>query len=214
MSRPIRVVLADNHAPTRAGVRKALEGSGFAVCAEAADAAGAVAAAERERPDLCVLEIAIPGGGIAAADEIAVSAPEVAVVMLTASTSDEDVFAALRAGARGYLLKDTDPERLPLALQGVLSGEAAVPRRLMARFIDDFARRERPTWLRRLERDGIRLSDREWTVLALLEQGLSTGEIGERLSISPVTVRRHVQSIVTKLGVPDREAAVRSAFKR
>jgi DNA-binding NarL/FixJ family response regulator len=206
---PIRVVLADDHAPTRAGIRAALEGRGFAIAAEASSGEGAVEAALRERPDLCLLDIQMPGGGIQAAAEIGLELPDTAIVMLTVSTDEDDLFAALRAGARGYLLKDTDAERLPFALHGVISGETAIPRALMRRVIDEFTRRERPRRVRRLEREGIRLSDREWNVLCLLEEGLDTAEIGERLSISAVTVRRHVQSIVKKLRVPDREAAVR-----
>jgi DNA-binding NarL/FixJ family response regulator len=205
---PIRVVLADDHAPVRAGIRAALEGRGFEIAAEVSSGEGAVEAALRERPDLCLLDIQMPGGGIQAAAEIGLELPDTAIVMLTVSTDEDDLFAALRAGARGYLLKDTHAERLPFALRGVVSGEAAIPRTLVTRVIDEFRRRERPR-LRRLEREGIRLSDREWDVLGLLEEGLNTAEIGERLSISAVTVRRHVQSIRTKLRVPNREAAVR-----
>jgi DNA-binding NarL/FixJ family response regulator len=206
---PIRVVLADDHAPTRAGIRAALEGRGFAIAAEVSSGDGAVEAALRERPDLCLLDIQMPGGGIQAAAEIGLALPDTAIVMLTVSTAEDDLFAALRAGARGYLLKDTDAERLPFALRAVVSGETAIPRTLVTRVIDEFTRRERPQRPRRLEREGIRLSEREGDVLGLLEEGLDTAEIGERLSISAVTVRRHVQSILKKLRVPDREAAVR-----
>ena len=211
---PIRVVLADDHAPTRAGVRAALEGHGFEIVAEAWSAEGAVEAARRERPDLCILDIGMPGGGIEAAVEIGLELPDTAMVMLTVSTDETNLFAALRAGARGYLLKDTDPERLPLALRGVLSGETAIPRALLTPVIHEFARRERPRRLRRLEHEGTRLTDREWEVLALLEEGLSTAEIAEHLSISAVTVRRHVQAILAKLRVPDRDAAVRLIAER
>ena len=115
-----------------------LEEHGFDVCVEAANAADSVAAAERERPDVCVLDVHMPGDGIAAAAEIAARFPEIAVVMLTVSDSDDHLFAALRAGAQGYLLKDMDPDRLPLALEGVLAGEAALPRALVARVLDEF----------------------------------------------------------------------------
>lgn len=209
MSERPTIVIADDHAATRGGVRAALEEGGFDVCAEADDAAGAVEAALRERPDLCLLDIQMPGNGIEAAAEIARGLPGTRVVMLTVSVSDDDLFLALRAGARGYLLKDTDPDRLPLALRGVLNGEAALPRSLVARVLDEFGQPERrsPT----PEIDGIKahLTERERVVLEMLAEGMGTGEIAERLSISPVTVRRHVGEVVGKLRVPDRDAAVR-----
>jgi DNA-binding NarL/FixJ family response regulator len=209
VSVPVRVVLADDHAPTRAGVRLALEGSGFQVCAEAPDAAGAIEAALRERPDVCLLDVHMPGDGIAAAVEIGQRLPEAAVVMLTVASDDETLFAALRAGARGYLLKDTSPERLPLALRGVLAGEAALPRTLVARVVEEFTRRERRRVLRLGGPQGVRLTDREWEVVDLLREELTTAQIADRLAISPVTVRRHVSAVLAKLKVPDRQGALR-----
>jgi CheY-like chemotaxis protein len=125
----LRVVIADDHVPTRTGVRLALEQGDMLVCAEAPSAQAAVSAALRERPDVCLLDINMPGNGIKAAAEISARLPETAVVMLTVSSADEDIFDSLRAGARGYLLKDMDPARLPAALRGVLAGEAALPPR-------------------------------------------------------------------------------------
>jgi DNA-binding NarL/FixJ family response regulator len=207
----IRVLLADDHPSTRAGVRLALEAKGLTICAEAEDAAGAVDAAVRERPDLCLLDIGMPGNGIAAAAEIGELLPDTPVVMLTVSTNEEDLFAALRAGARGYLLKDTNPDRLPLALQGVLDGEAALPRILVTRVIEEFAKRSRRRGFLNRKQLGpdARLTEREWDVLELMREGRTTAEIGERLSVSPVTVRRHISQILRKLRVPDRQAALR-----
>jgi DNA-binding NarL/FixJ family response regulator len=204
-----RVVIADDHAPVRAGVRSALESGGFIVCAEAADAPGAVAAALRERPDVCLVDINMPGNGIAAAKEIVRQLPETAVVMLTVSRADADLFDALCAGASGYLLKDTDPARLPLALRGVLDGEAALPRRLVALVIDEFRERRRHRRVPLMKGRGVDLTEREWEVLQLLRDGLSTSEIAGRLFIAQVTVRTHVSAILKKLHVPDRKAAVR-----
>jgi DNA-binding NarL/FixJ family response regulator len=190
-------------------VREALEAdAGFEVCGEAPDAPGALELAARERPDLCLLDVHMPGSGIRAAHELATSLPDAAVVMLTVSRNDSDLFDALRVGAAGYLLKDTDPERLPHALRGVLAGEAALPRALVARVIDEFRSKGR----RRLSLAGDRgreLTSREWEVLELMRQGLSTREIAERLVVAPVTVRRHVSAILKKLRVADRDAAVR-----
>jgi two-component system nitrate/nitrite response regulator NarL len=209
VSAPLRVVIADDHAPTRAGVRDALEGQGFAVVAEVADAAAAVNAAARERPDVCLLDIHMPGSGIAAAGEITERLPGTRVVMLTASRQDADLFAALKAGASGYLLKDINPERLPAALRGVMAGEAALPRTLVARVLEEFRGAERRPILRLMRRRGVELSNREWEVLELLREELSTAEIAARLNVSPVTVRRHVSGILAKLRVPDRKAMAR-----
>jgi DNA-binding NarL/FixJ family response regulator len=206
----IRVLIADDHMPARAGVRAALEGHGFEVCAEAEDAEGALEAARRERPDVCLLAIRMPGGGISAAGRIHTEMPNVAIVMLTVSTRDEDLFDSLRAGAMGYLLKSTDPGRLPHAIKGVLEGEAAVPRALVARLVDEFRTRGRR---RRLGAEA-QLTSREWDVLERLADGATTAEIAARLSVSPVTVRRHVSTLMQKLGVSSREEAVRLLGER
>jgi DNA-binding NarL/FixJ family response regulator len=208
VTRPTRVLIADDHPPTRAGVRMALESGGFEVCAEAGDAAGAVAAAARELPDVCLLDIHMPGDGIHAAEAITHELPDTAVVMLTVSREDTDLFDALRAGASGYLLKDIDPARLPLALHGVLEGEAALPRQLVALLIEEFRERRRRRRIPLRGRRHAELTDREWEVLQLMRHGAGTEEIAARLFISPVTVRTHVSSILRKLHVPTREAAI------
>jgi DNA-binding NarL/FixJ family response regulator len=200
------VVIADDHASTREDVRAALEADvGFEVCAEAADAPGAVAAALRERPDVCLLDVHMPGRGVAAAWEIHSRLPRCKVVMLTVSREDVDLFAALRAGALGYLLKDMDPRSLPRALQSVLSGEVAIPRELIGQVVDRF----RDTSARRRQTVGEGLSEqltsREWQVLELLRQDLTTAQIARRLVLSPVTVRTHVNAILRKLKLRDRE---------
>lgn len=206
MSKPLRVVIADDHPMTRVGVRVALERDGFEICAEADDAPSAVEAAERESPDICLLDIQMPGSGIHAAEEIARKVPDAAIVMLTVSRSDRDLFDALRVGASGYLLKDTDPERLPMALRGVLEGEAALPRHLVALVIEEFRERGRRRPI--LKKRGVVLTDREWEVLDLMSQGLTTFEIADRLFIEPVTVRTHVSAILKKLRVSSRKAAL------
>lgn len=204
----VRVLIADDHPPTRAGVRSALEsGTTFSVVAEAATAPAAVAAALEHRPDVALLDIHMPGHGIAAAREISAALPDAAVVMLTVSRDDSDLFAALRAGARGYLLKDIDPARLPMALEGVLAGEAALPRGLVARLIEEF--RTRDDTARRREGPLAKLTDREWEVLRLMQQGMSTAEMANAMFVSAVTVRTHVSAILRKLHVTTREDAVR-----
>ncbi len=203
----MRVLVADDHPPTRLGVRLALEEGGFEVCGEAATAAAAVELARSLQPDVALLDVHMPGNGITAARQITHEQPKVAVVMLTVSRDDADLFDALRAGARGYLLKDLDPARLPLALDGVLNGEAALPRGLVTRVIDEF--RSRDQHQSRASGPLARLTGREWEVLDLMRQGLSTGQIASRLFLSPVTVRTHVSAILRKLHVESRDDAVR-----
>lgn len=209
MADVIRVLIADDHPPTRAGVRMALEGSGFEIVAEARTGQQAIALATETRPDLCVLDIRMPGGdGVAAVEGISAVLPEAACVMLTSSSDDEHLFAALRAGAVGYLMKDIDPDRLPDALRGALRGEAALPRRLVARLVDEFrGRRQRRIALP--GRKAVDLTEREAEVLEGLREGRTTKELADSLGVSPVTVRTYVHTLLKKLRVPDREAAVR-----
>ncbi len=202
-------MLADDHAATRLGVRLALEDAGFRVVAEAADAREAVDAALEHRPDLCLLDVYMPGLGIAAAAELAEALPDMPVVMLSVSDTDEDLFEALRAGACGYLLKDTDPQRLPHALRAVLNGEAPLPRVLTARLITEFRRHGKQRRLLDADGDLVMLSERESEVLELLRTDLTTKQVAHRMGISPITVRRFVSDILKKLRVPDRGAALR-----
>ena len=213
-ARPLRVLIADDHPPTRDDVCRVLGNEAFDICAVVADAAQAVQAAVRERPDVCLLDIRMPGSGVAAAWEIAARVPQVKIVMLTVSDGDADLFSALRAGADGYLLKTMNLKRLPDALVGVCSGEAAMQRTLVARVLDRFRGRE-PRWRSSVgsEPVGGRLTSREWDVLELLAQGRSTTEISQRLVISASAVRVHIASIVRKLGAADR-AAVVELFRR
>jgi two-component system, NarL family, nitrate/nitrite response regulator NarL len=204
MSRRMLVVLADDHAPTRQEIRLSLEADPrFVVCAEAEDAAGAIEAAVRRRPDLCVLDINMPGSGIAAAWEITSRLPRTTVVMLTVSEDENDLFAALRAGATGYLLKDTDSSRLPHVLWDALQGETAMPRALMARVVAEF--RDRSPARRRPLAGGAeaRLTSREWQVLDLMRRDLATAQMARRLSLSTATVRSHRAAILRKLRASD-----------
>jgi DNA-binding NarL/FixJ family response regulator len=203
------IVIADDHPAIRLGVRMALTRGGFSVVAEAADRDGAVSAVLRERPDVCLLDVRMPGGGIEAAHRLARDAPSTLVVMLTVSESTDDVLAALRAGAVGYLPKDTSPDRLPAALCGVLKGEAALPRALVGlvlhRFRDYTAAAADPVRVGEVE-----LTARESEILRMMRSGLTTAEIGDILALSPVTVRRHISAGVAKLGVADRTAAIQA----
>jgi DNA-binding NarL/FixJ family response regulator len=208
VSDPIRVLLADHDASSRAGVRLSLAEQGFAICGEADTADAAVVAARRDRPDVCLIEADLPGGGIEALQTVLAEVPDTVVVMLSASVDDERLLAAVRAGARGYLLKDMDPASLPMALRGVLGGEAALPRALVGRVLEELRAIEHGRHSDQLTRLGVCLTQRERQVLELLERGLGTSEIGQILAISSVTVRRHVSEVLRKLDVPDRESAL------
>jgi DNA-binding NarL/FixJ family response regulator len=207
-----RIVIADAQGATRAGVRLALESDGFVICGEGATADDAVAAALDDPPDVCLLDVDMPGSGIAAAERIAAELPATRIVMLADSATDENLFASLEAGASGYLPKATNPERLGDALRDVLAGGAALPRPLTARLIDEFRARSRQSSLMRPTEH--ELTRREWDILDCLAEGLSTNAIARRLFITKTTVRRHVGSILRKLDVPTREAAVRAVARR
>jgi DNA-binding NarL/FixJ family response regulator len=203
------VLLADSELPMRVGMRTALESAGLHVVAEAADAGEAVHAAANHRPGVCLVSVTLRGGGITAAEEIRRRLPETKLLMLTSHHRDRELFESLRVGADGYLLKTTSAARLPHAVRGLLSGEAAMPRALVARLIQRYRDRDRPRQLT-LSAVGrsVRLTAREFEVLELLRDGEPTPRIAERLHISEVTVRRHVSTVMHKLGVTDRRSAV------
>jgi len=209
MTARARVLVADDHAPTREDIRAAVEADPrFTVVAVAGDAAEAVQAAVRERPDVALLDMRMPGSGAAAAWEITARLPGTRAVMLTISRTDEDLFAALRAGASGYLLKDMPFESLGDELAGVLDGRVALPSELVGRLVEEF-RDSSPRRRALVGANDAQLTSREWQVLDYLRQGLATGDIARRLYVSPATVRSHVAAVLRKLRVPDRQSAVR-----
>jgi DNA-binding NarL/FixJ family response regulator len=205
----IRIFVAHSHEAVRVGVRAALAGQGFTFVGEAADAASAVRGVCSECPDVCLLDARLPGGGIAAAQHITDMASDVAVVLLSASSSEEELFAGLRAGALGYLPMDGNASRLAQALRGVVAGEAAVPRKLVSLLIDDFRSSGRRRRVAVEGRPPVEITSREWEALRLFQEGFTTAQVAERLLVSPVTVRRHVSSVVRKVGAPDRATAIR-----
>lgn len=202
------VVIADDHARIRAHVRSALEADGWVVSGEAATSDEAVALCRQHDPDVALLDIHMPGNGIRAAREISTAMPAIAVVMLTQSVEDEDLFDSLRAGAGGYLLKDNDPATLGQSLRDVVGGTAAMDPRLVGRILDEFRAPSRSRFRRR-SAAAARLSAREWEVMDLLAAGASTDEVARRLFLSPTTVRVHVSTVLRKLRVKDRESAFR-----
>lgn len=211
----IRVVLADDQALVRAGFRVLLETEdGFEVCGEASDGAAAVELTRVHRPDVVVMDIRMPGvDGLEATRRITADEELAAVKVLVLTTFDVDeyVYAALRAGASGFLLKDTEPVELLRALRVIADGEAllapTVTRRLVAEFVG------RPE-NRRVDNSAVeRITGREREVLALVASGLSNDEIAERLVISTATARTHVSRIMTKVGARDRAQLVVLAYE-
>jgi DNA-binding NarL/FixJ family response regulator len=202
-----RVLVAEADTPTRTGVRLALTRCGFEIAAEARDAVGAVMAAVREQPDLALLAADLPGDGVSAARSIAERLPATQVVVLTAREHGDELIAAVLAGASGYLGKDMSPARLPQALEGILAGEAAIPRRLTRHVLEALrgrdARRARFTAQTRRA-----ITDRQWEILNLLAEGRSTAEMARWLGISEVTARRHISALLPRLGLTDRAGAV------
>jgi DNA-binding NarL/FixJ family response regulator len=204
---PISVVVADDHVPTRKRITTALEAGGCDVRGEAASAAEAIELVRRHEPDVALLDVHMPGNGISAANQISRDVPKTAIVMLTQSRDDEDLFDALRAGASGYLIKGDDPRTLVDALLGVLAGEAAMTPRLVTRIIEEFRAPSRRRPFRRRSPAVSKLSSRELEVMELLGQGRSTQQVARELFLSPTTVRVHVSSVLRKLRVDDRESA-------
>lgn len=210
MTPRMRVLIADDHAAVRDEIAASLaEDPAIDVCVTVGDAAAAVEEAVRRRPDVCLLDVRMPGSGVAAAWEITARLPATKVVMLTISRDDFDLFAALRAGASGYLLKDVDGPELRAALHRVADGEAVITGPLVKRILEEF--RDRGPRRRALVTGptGATLTSREWEVLDLLRSGATTAQIARRLSVSDATVRSHVAAVLKKLRVPDRAAAVR-----
>jgi DNA-binding NarL/FixJ family response regulator len=209
----IRVVLADDQALVRAGFRLLLDTEdGFEVVGEAGDGAEAVRQAHVHRPDVVVMDIRMPGtDGLVATRQICAELPDVKVLVLTTFNVDEYVFEALRSGASGFLLKDTDPVELLRALTVVAEGEALLAPSVTRKLIEEFANRPEH---RRPDPKALReLTAREREILALVAAGMSNEEIAEHLVISPATSRTHVSRVMTKLGARDRAQLVVLAYE-
>lgn len=208
MERLIRIALIEDEELVRTSVRQILDEHRFLVIAEAGSARAGAEAVRREQPEICLVDIGLPdAGGIELVRQLSAELPETAFVILSASDRHEDLIGSIRAGAVGYLLKGMDPSRLAHALRGVVEGEAAIPRPLMAALVKELQTQGRRKTVIGL-RSRIDLTRREWEVLELLCDGFDTREIAGQLSVSPVTVRRHVAEVVRKLGAKDRAEAV------
>ena len=202
-----RIIVADDHPLTRDALASLLGRNGFDVVGEAADGAEAIELASSTQPDLVLLDLSMPGmDGLTALPRLRAAAPDCEVVVLTASGTEDNLLAAIRAGAAGYLLKSEPPDRIVSFLRGVAGGEAALSGAVARRLLDQV-------------RDGRigggvpddiaeALSARELEVLLLLDEHHSTDDIARRLFISEHTVRSHVKSLLRKLGVSSRREAL------
>ncbi|WP_436844358.1 response regulator [Streptomyces canus] len=212
----LRAVIADDQALVRTGFGMILTADGIEVTGEAADGAEAVAAARRTRPDVVLMDIRMPGmDGIEATRRILAddTGGEIRVIILTTYDLDHYVYAALTAGASGFLLKDVTPEHLVAAVRLVRSGDALLAPTITRRLIERFAQREEAVPSADPHRDLSGLTPRELEVLRLLATGLSNAELAERLFLSPTTVKTHIGRILSKLELRDRVQAVVLAYE-
>jgi DNA-binding NarL/FixJ family response regulator len=210
----IRVVLADDQALVRAGFRALLDAQhDIEVVGEASDGAEVVEVARRETPDLILMDIRMPGVDGLAATRTIVSddvLQDVRIIILTTFDLDEYVFEALRDGASGFLVKNTEPAELIQAVRAVAAGEALLSPGITKKLISEFALRSKePTPLPRLEL----LTEREKEIVALVAEGLSNDEIARRLVVSPATVKTHASRAMIKLGARDRAQLVVFAYE-
>jgi DNA-binding NarL/FixJ family response regulator len=206
MSDPIRVVIADDHPLFRSGLRAALEAIGkVEVVGEAENAEGTVALCQQVKPDVVLMDLMMgTTSGIDATRDVTDRLPNIAVLVLTMLEDDYSVFAAMRAGARGYVLKDADEEVIMRAIEAVVRVEAIFSPAIAGRMIDFFsAAHAKPPQSAFPE-----LTAREREVLHLIAQGLSNTEIADRLFLSPKTVRNHITNTFDKLQVADRAQAI------
>ena len=202
----LRILIADDHPVVRKGLRAVLANvPALDIIGEAATGMEAVAAATALQPDVVLMDLQMPdGGGIAATRAIAAASPQVRILVVTLFDDDESVFTALRAGARGYVLKDAEEEELVRAIQAVGRGEAIFSPAVATRVLAYFAA-SRPTAPPQLFPT---LTERERDVLGLIARGLANAAIARELSVSPKTVGNYVSSIFGKLQVADRAEAI------
>lgn len=212
MKMSIQVLIADDHVFYREGVRALLSNaSGISVVGEASNGEEAIARAAQLKPDVILMDLKMPGvNGIEATRRISQTQPDVGILVITMFDDDDSVFAAMRAGAHGYLLKDADREDLVRAITAIQKGEAIFSPAIAQRMIQYFtASPARPASNKKGQSDEFsELTDRELEVLDLIAQGHNNTAIANKLSLSIKTVQNYVSSILTKLQVADRAQAI------
>ncbi|MEU3613038.1 response regulator transcription factor [Streptomyces sp. NPDC006872] len=213
MTEPLRVLVADDQTLVRTGFRLILRADGIDVVAEATNGTEAVEGVRRTRPDVVLMDVRMPEmDGLEATRRILSGAPDTPrVIILTTFDLDRYVYAALSAGASGFLLKDVTPEQLTAAVRTVRTGDALLAPAITRRLVQRFAQHGSDTAA--LHRDLASLTPRELEVLGLLARGLSNAELAARLHLAEATVKTHVARILAKLGLRDRVQAVIVAYE-
>lgn len=207
MEQPIRVVIAEDQTLMREGLRTILElEPGFLVVGLASDGHEAIAAARDHQPDIMLMDVQMPHlDGVQATAAISTQWPDCRVIMLTTFDSSDYLFEGMKAGARGYLLKDMPADQLITAIRQVYAGESIIQPHLASRLIAEFSRRSTPS------PSAEPLSERELDVLRLMSDGLSNREIGQHLALAEGTVKNYVSTILAKLHAANRTQAARLA---
>lgn len=208
-----RVAIVDDQDLVRAGFRMIVEAEpNLVVVGEAASGAEAVTMVRRAGPDVTLMDIRMPGelNGLDATRQLLETGSPTRVVMLTTFDTDEFLYAALDAGASGFLLKNSPPERLLEAIRTVAAGEALLEPAVTTRVIAEFGRRRPPAGA---DADSWPLTDREWDILRHVASGRSNSEIARSLFLSQATVKTHVAHVLTKLGARDRVQLVVKAYE-
>jgi len=206
---PIRLIIADDHVLLRQGIRAFLDTfDDLSIVGEAEDAATVAALCEREKPQVALVDLVMPGGGIAATRDIRAASPATQVVLLTSFDDSRQILAAIQAGALSCLLKDIEADGLADAIRRTARGEAVLHPRVAGYLLDAIRRGATPG-----EEPLATLSEREREVLEVMAEGMSNQLIGEKRNISEKTVKTHVSNILAKLGVADRTQAAVYAWK-
>ena len=208
----MRVLIVDDHALFRDGIRGLLQAEGIEVVGEASDGLEALEQTRRLNPDVVLLDIMMPRcDGLEATRLIKAEMPDAKIVILTAVEGDESIFEAIKSGAQGYLLKNMRAVEFISLLKGVERGEAAISSDVAGKILDDFSRRARGM---RAERDAEELTERELEVLRLVVEGHTNRRIGAKLGLSENTVKYHLRHILEKFHLQNRAQVVAYAMRR
>lgn len=209
MSETIRLLIADDHKIVREGLKAFIAPTeGFEVVGESSNGADVIELAKQLNPDVILLDLLMPGlDGISAAREIIQSNPQARIIIITSYLEDQKVIAAIKAGAAGYILKDSSPHELETAIREVHNGNSVFPARIASILVKEICQTEKR------EENRNPLTERETEILKLVAEGLSNQEIADRLYLSVWTVRTHVTEILGKLGVENRTQAALYALR-
>lgn len=212
MNNPIRILIVDDHPVVRRGIKSLLaEEAGFEVVGEATNGLEAVQQAELLKPDVILMDLVMPElGGVEAIQRITAAHPEARILVMTSFAADDKVFPSIKAGALGYLLKDSDPEDMLRMIRQVHRGELSIHPSIARKVIQEL---NRPSEAQHTTPTAFALTEREVEILKLLAQGVENREIARRLSLREATVRTHVSNILSKLQLANRVQATLYALR-